>query len=67
MEQPATPQMERNYDAFMEELTRLTRKYGVAIQSTGGVFVASSPNEYRQVTYIADLSSGDIIPVFPES
>ncbi|MBF0142865.1 MAG: hypothetical protein HQL59_05335 [Magnetococcales bacterium] len=59
--------MERNYDAFMEELTRLTRKYGVAIQSTGGVFVAFSPNEYRQVTYIADLSSGDLIPVFPES
>ncbi|MBF0626241.1 MAG: hypothetical protein HQL82_15735 [Magnetococcales bacterium] len=59
--------MERNYGAFMEELTRLTRKHGVTIQSTGGVFVASSPNDYRQVTYIADMSSGDLIPVFPES
>ena len=32
-----TPQLEANYDKFIAELTQLTRKYGVAIQSVGGV------------------------------
>ncbi len=63
----STPQLEANYDQFIAELTVLTRKYGVAIQSVGGVILADVPGEFRDVTYIADISSGDLYPEFPDS
>lgn len=57
---------ESNYEQFMTELTALTRKYGVAIQSVGGVILADEPNEFRDVDYVADISSGDLYPRFSE-
>ena len=62
-----TPQLEAHYDQFIAELTALTRKYGVAIQSVGGVILADAPGEFRDVTYIADISSGDFYPEFPDT
>ena len=56
-----------NYDQFIAELTRITRQYGVAIQSVGGVFLADAPAEFGRVTYIADISSGDLLPEFPDA
>jgi len=53
-----------NYDRFIAELTALTRKYGVAIQSIGGVAVASYPGEFNDVTYAADITSGDLCPQY---
>ena len=38
-----TQQLEANYDMFIAELTKLSRKYGVAIQSVGGVYLAEDP------------------------
>jgi len=64
---PTSPQLEANYDNFVTELTALTRKYGVAIQSVGGMILADAPEEFRDVTYIADISSGDLYPEFPDS
>lgn len=61
------PQIEATYDQFIAELTALTRKYGVAIQSVGGVFVADTQGEFRDVSYIADISSGDLYPEFPDN
>lgn len=52
-----------NYDAFVAELTKLTRKYGVAIKSIGGVAIADDPSEFYDVTYEADITSSDIYPV----
>lgn len=60
-----TQQLEANYDKFIAELTKLTRKYGVAIQSVGGVILADDPTEFRAVSYVADISSGDLLPEFP--
>ena len=60
-----THQLEANYDKFIAELTQLTRKYGVAIQSVGGVILADDPTEFRAVSYVADISSGDLLPEFP--
>ncbi len=60
-----TQQLEANYDKFIAELTQLTRKYGVAIQSVGGVILADDPTEFRAVSYVADISSGDLLPEFP--
>jgi hypothetical protein len=60
-----SPTAEANYQQFVAELTRLTRKYGVAIQSVGGVHIADDPVEFRNVTYLADRSSGDLLPNLP--
>lgn len=53
---------EINYDCFVAELTQLTRKYGVALQSVGGVYLANEPGGFREVTYRADITSGDLYP-----
>ena len=60
-----TSQIEANYDKFIAELTALTRKYGVAIQSVGGVILTDDPSEFYAVSYVADISSGDLLPAFP--
>ena len=60
-----TTQLEANYDKFIAELTALTRKYGVAIQSVGGIYLADDPGEFRNVRYVADITSGDLLPEFP--
>lgn len=59
-----TQQTESNYDRFITELTALTRKYGVAIQSVGGVYLADERGEYDKLTYTADITSGDLYPNF---
>ena len=59
-----TTQTENNYDRFIAELTALTRKYGVAIQSVGGVYLADERGEFDKVTYNADITSGDLYPNF---
>ena len=58
--------VEANYDKFVAELTQLSRKYGVAIKSIGGVLIADAACEFHDVTYVADISSGDLYPEFPE-
>ena len=57
-------EIESNYDQFVKELTALTRKYGVAIMSVGGVMLADTKSEFRNAAYIADISSGDLYPNF---
>ena len=57
-------QTEKNYDRFITELTALTRKYGVAIQSVGGVYLADERGEFDKLTYNADITSGDLYPNF---
>ena len=64
---PTSPQLEANYDQFIAELTALTRKYGVAIQSVGGVILADAPGEFSHVSYVADISSGDLYPEFADN
>ena len=60
-----TMQAEQNYDRFITELTALTRKYGVAIQSVGGVYLADERGEFDKLTYTTDITSGDLYPNFP--
>lgn len=61
-----TASVEANYDKFVAELTQLSRKYGVAVKSIGGVLIADDACEFHDVTYVADISSGDLYPEFPE-
>ena len=60
-------EFQAHYDQFIAELTRITRQYGVAIQSVGGVFLADAPAGFGRVTYIADITSGDLYPEFPDT
>lgn len=60
-------QTETDYGNFITELTALTRKYDVAIQSVGGVFLAEQQGEFDKISYTADISSGDLYPKFPGS
>ena len=39
----------------------------VAIQSVGGVILANEAGEFCGVSYVADISSGDLYPEFPEA
>lgn len=53
-----------NYHAFIEELQKLSRKYGVIIQSTGGVRLCNPRYPYlKRLYYDADFSSGDLYSV----
>ena len=61
------PTVEANYDQFVAALTALTRKDGVAIPSVGGVILADQTGEFRDVTYVADITSGDLYPRFPDA
>jgi hypothetical protein len=58
-----TQQTESNYDRFIAELTALTRKYGVAIQSVGGVYLADERGEYDKLTYTADITMATSTPI----
>lgn len=62
-----SPSVETNYEQFVAELTVLTHRYGVAIQSVGGVILADHAGEFHNVTYVADISSGDLYPRFPDA
>ena len=59
-------QTKAHYDQFITELTRLSSIYGVAIQSVGGVSIARRLGEFEEMTYRADISSGDLYPILPE-
>lgn len=66
MTQAAHFNAEANYNQFMRELVALTRKYGIAIESCGGISIAEAKGEFAQVKYLADITSGDLTPIFPE-
>ena len=51
-----TRQLEANYDKFIAELTQLSRKYGVAIQSVGGVILADNPGVEEEDADVQQLN-----------
>lgn len=46
---------------FVSELTELSLKYGITIQSVGGITIFEE-GELKQVEYSDDYTSGDLIP-----
>lgn len=61
---PITPQMQRNHQRFVKQLTRLSRRHGVAVKSVGGVTVSGDPDEFADLVYMGDISSGDLLPLW---
>lgn len=52
-------QTQNNYDSFIKGLTELSKKYGVALNVTGGVYIYE-PEILKNIEYTNDVSSGDI-------
>jgi len=50
------------YSAFLAELTEISRKHGIAVQAVGGLYIAADPSDYADITYVADHTSGDLLP-----
>jgi hypothetical protein len=48
----------RNFEKFRTELARISKKYGVAIKSIGGVMIG----EIADIEYSDDPTSGDLYP-----
>lgn len=48
---------ESNFNQFVRELEKLSRKYGVWLCATGGIGIY---RPYAPFTYICDYSSGDL-------
>jgi hypothetical protein len=52
---------QQQFEKFCRELEKLSMKYGVVIQSVGGVSIYER-GELLHVSYEADASSGDLLP-----
>lgn len=50
--------VEPNFHEFVDKLTKLSRKYGVAIH--GHFDLTDDPKEFKNLTYSRDISSSDI-------
>lgn len=61
-----TADQQMRYDRFVAELTALTRKYGIALSTFGGVHIAGAADHYDDLTYIADIGSCDLYPNWPD-
>jgi len=48
----------KNFTWFVQELERLSKEYGVVVQSVGGVSIG----EVASISYSKDPTSGDLIP-----
>jgi len=59
-----TVKQEENFQKFIEELTELSKKYNIAIKSTGGVIIYSPDEDLSDIVYTNDSSSGDLDFIF---
>ena len=49
-----------NFSTFITELEKLSRKYGVAV--SGNFDITDDIEEFKDIVYDRDISSGDIVP-----
>jgi len=52
---------QQRFEAFTKELSELSNKYGITIQSIGGVRIFEE-DELLEVEYSNDSTSGDLFP-----
>ncbi len=48
----------KNFEKFRADLTKISKKYGIAIQSIGGVMIG----DIKEIEYSDDPTSGDLYP-----
>ena len=54
-----TDKQEKNYQAFILKLEKLSKKYGIAIQACG-CFYYDDECSFNEIEYRRDSSSGDL-------
>ena len=54
-----TPKEEKNYQKFISELEKLSKKYGIGL-SACGCFDYWDEDGFQKITYKRDSSSGDL-------
>ena len=52
---------QERFELFTAELSKLSNKYGITIQSSGGVKIFAE-GELLEVQYSSDSTSGDLYP-----
>ena len=61
-----TPALQVRYRRFVVDLTRISRRHGVAVKSVGGVTLAGQASEFAALVYAGDITSGDLLPLWGE-
>lgn len=62
-----THDTQRAFEAFTAELLKLSQKYGVVVECTGGIsFLEPGESLLEGMTYSQDASSGDLMAIFEE-
>jgi hypothetical protein len=51
---------QQRFAAFVKELTELSKKHGIVIKSTGGIYISNDPKEVEGLVYTDDASSCDL-------
>lgn len=51
---------QQRFEHFIRELTSLSQRHGIVIQSTGGVHIFAATESLQGLAYSTDASSGDL-------
>jgi hypothetical protein len=51
---------EQRFENFVQELTAISRRHGVAVMSIGGVFILEDSKAMQDITYTSDHTRGDL-------
>ena len=51
---------QERFEAFTSDLAALSKKYGIAIRSTGGVHIFENASDAENIVYGVDHTSGDL-------
>jgi hypothetical protein len=57
--QPPLTEQER-FEHFVQELTTISRKHGVAVMSMGGVFILDDDDAAKRIAYSCDANRGNL-------
>lgn len=59
MARTITNEEQKRFEQFTKELAKLSKKYGIVLQVTGGVYIEKD-GDIKSIVYTDDASSGDL-------
>ena len=54
------------YEKYTEELTKLSKKYGIILKAIGGISICPQEDMKDFKGYTTDLESGDLEPIWKD-
>ena len=51
---------QQRFEHFVQELTTISRKHGVAVMSIGGVFILDDDDAAKRIAYNGDANRGNL-------